>query len=437
MKKQGRLASLAYLIFWYDYGPCDSANRYSFIQQQNFTPFEEGVKQGYDKLPPDVQKRLDNNVSLAADRNIIRAFKEMRDDLTKDPSERKRGVEDFQEAYEELTLSDVCEDIHVGSEGEVEQAGNADSNQDRGMIEKEWRTVEDLQRGDDTENQGNEFSNIGASKQLHENDNGNSSQKGNDKRTPSDKLESLSGEMKRNRSSKQGADTKRKQDFELIFDSAVKGARSAVKASKKNEGTKTYIEELFLTKELLTEGISGSMDRNKSAASNRKAERGWSRPKSQGQSQTVVSNNYLDEGDFNDDNSESSDQASACLGDMSVLNASPPPSDGEQRGDMDVMKAELRSFRKCEEDYANLVNCWSRAIESKDCGVLLSVLRKVSEFVEFFPATFIEAYDVRKLLNKTQLLLVKTSDIEFCHCLRSTLRENYRNKRRALPKTFF
>ena len=98
-KKKKKLAKLAHLV--YHYGHDDVENLYSFVEQDEFIPYEEGKERGYDTLPEELAQKVKDGVVLREEEEIrVRGVQEMMEDLPKEPSERKRGRL-FRERHEE------------------------------------------------------------------------------------------------------------------------------------------------------------------------------------------------------------------------------------------------------------------------------------------------------------------------------------------------
>lgn len=100
-KRTKTLAQLDYLV--YHYGSDDPTDCYSFIAQELFKSYEDGVRDGDDILPERIQGKLDSNVPLTEEEEQrVRGLTEMKEDLEKKPKDRKRNV-GFKERYEETS----------------------------------------------------------------------------------------------------------------------------------------------------------------------------------------------------------------------------------------------------------------------------------------------------------------------------------------------
>ena len=100
------------LVYWYG-AYADPANAYSFVVSSKLVSYKDGVKKGHDTLPKAMQKKLDaddgKKTLPAALRQEVRALEEMKEDLEKEPHERRGRLPSFVERYDE---SEVDDDSH-------------------------------------------------------------------------------------------------------------------------------------------------------------------------------------------------------------------------------------------------------------------------------------------------------------------------------------
>ena len=94
-KRSKSLDKLAYLV--YHYGSDDPDDCYSFVQQEDFIPYEDGKENGCNKLPEGLESKPNKT---QREKIRVRGIQEMEQDLEKDPGERKRGVTGFLERHE-------------------------------------------------------------------------------------------------------------------------------------------------------------------------------------------------------------------------------------------------------------------------------------------------------------------------------------------------
>lgn len=96
-KKAKKLDNLAYLA--YHYGAQEDF--YSFIEQEDFIDFETGKEKGYDTLPASIAEKVEKGEELSEEeQQLVRGLEELKEDLDKECSERKRGAL-FQERHDE------------------------------------------------------------------------------------------------------------------------------------------------------------------------------------------------------------------------------------------------------------------------------------------------------------------------------------------------
>jgi hypothetical protein len=106
MKRTKKLAELEYLV--YHYGSDDPLDCYSFIPQNEFKSYEDGIAEGYDNLPSFIQTKVDSGEELTEEEQMrVRGLQEMKEDALKPAAERKRGNWQFKERHEEKSEAPV------------------------------------------------------------------------------------------------------------------------------------------------------------------------------------------------------------------------------------------------------------------------------------------------------------------------------------------
>jgi hypothetical protein len=99
-KRSKALHKLAYLV--YHYGADDPDDCYSFIEQEDFITYEDGVRLGYDQLSAELEQKVKDGVELTEEESLrVRGLNELKEDVVKDPSLRKRGNAGFKERHEQ------------------------------------------------------------------------------------------------------------------------------------------------------------------------------------------------------------------------------------------------------------------------------------------------------------------------------------------------
>jgi hypothetical protein len=100
-KRKKELKKLEYLV--YHYGIDDPMDCYSFVQQDEFVSYDDGIAEGYNKLPAAIQAKVDAGDELTEEEEQrVRGIKEMEEDALKEKGERKRGNYQFKERHELL-----------------------------------------------------------------------------------------------------------------------------------------------------------------------------------------------------------------------------------------------------------------------------------------------------------------------------------------------
>jgi hypothetical protein len=101
LKQHGRLAALEYIVYWY--GARSPANYYSFVTKSAFIAEASKEYQENIKKYETAQTKVDAcEKALATAQELARKYKEIQEDLSKAPEERKRGS--FQEVHQFLSM---------------------------------------------------------------------------------------------------------------------------------------------------------------------------------------------------------------------------------------------------------------------------------------------------------------------------------------------
>mmetsp|Transcript_26310 Transcript_26310/g.77795 ORF Transcript_26310/g.77795 Transcript_26310/m.77795 type:complete len:1008 (-) Transcript_26310:349-3372(-) len=102
---------LTRLVYWYGTPQTEMGAAYSFQPAKSVIPYDVGVERNMHKLPPKVQKKLDNKKSLSkTEQQHQRALEEIQSDLGKDPEDRLEWTMGWEEEYEQLAAMVPLED---------------------------------------------------------------------------------------------------------------------------------------------------------------------------------------------------------------------------------------------------------------------------------------------------------------------------------------
>jgi hypothetical protein len=132
---------MSYLVYWY--GQENMSNAYSFCAKAQIMTYEDGVKKKHDKLPPNVQKKVDAGRKLTkAEKELVKGYEEMEADLLRQPEERT-AFEGFHEDYENdvfirtlMTGEDSGEEL-ISSDEESLSSASSSSELDSGSDDDE------------------------------------------------------------------------------------------------------------------------------------------------------------------------------------------------------------------------------------------------------------------------------------------------------------
>jgi len=92
------------LVYWY--GVTKPHDYYSFVKPTAFVPYEQATTSMINFASPALQKQASGKPLSRHEAQRILAHEELAQDLTKDPSDRRRGVVDFKECYDLLDETD-------------------------------------------------------------------------------------------------------------------------------------------------------------------------------------------------------------------------------------------------------------------------------------------------------------------------------------------
>ena len=113
-----------HVVYWY--GAREESSFYGFVAHKDLVTYQEGIDRGYYKVYEAVRAKAAENKKLTkGEQDKLLAINEVNEDLRKKSDERKRGVADFPEAWELLSL----EDLESSSDEEsVDDGGNEEED---------------------------------------------------------------------------------------------------------------------------------------------------------------------------------------------------------------------------------------------------------------------------------------------------------------------
>jgi len=106
LKRTDRLQNMTYLAYWYGSKNLDSC--YTFLPRNQVVSWEEAEKKNLRDLPDKIQTKIRNGKTLTtAEKELVAAYHEMKEDVDKAPQDRRRGAIDFLETYDEMVEESV------------------------------------------------------------------------------------------------------------------------------------------------------------------------------------------------------------------------------------------------------------------------------------------------------------------------------------------
>jgi hypothetical protein len=89
------------LVLWYGVKFEDRGQAYSFLPESKIVPYEDGQRNGYCKIPPKIEQKIDKKQKLTkTEEQIRRGLIEIEADMGRDKSERAAWMMQFKEDYE-------------------------------------------------------------------------------------------------------------------------------------------------------------------------------------------------------------------------------------------------------------------------------------------------------------------------------------------------
>lgn len=122
------------LVLWYGVKFEDRGQAYSFLPETKIVPYEEGQRNGYCKIPPKIEQKIEKKLKLTkTEEQIRRGLIEIEADMARDKSERAAWMMQFKEDYEyaeEVAAKKVKKKSAKGA-GEKEAASLAETSTKR------------------------------------------------------------------------------------------------------------------------------------------------------------------------------------------------------------------------------------------------------------------------------------------------------------------
>jgi hypothetical protein len=119
---------LNHVVYWY--GAREECNFYGFVAHKDLLTYQDGMDRGYFKVYEAVKNKNDENKKLTkSEQDKLLAMEEVRDDLSKRPVDRNRGVTGFPEVWDMLVWEDI-DDLESSSSSSSEEEEMEDIDDD-------------------------------------------------------------------------------------------------------------------------------------------------------------------------------------------------------------------------------------------------------------------------------------------------------------------
>jgi hypothetical protein len=362
---------------------------YSFLGPKLVTLYENAVKKKTHQLPTAIVKKQNdpNKVLNDNDRNVVRGYAEMEEDLPLEPADRKRGVTEFQEDYELQLLYEENVDVE---EEEDDVKKEAQPKKKRKQM-KQQEAQSDEEDGDSA-NQPKKKQKKTKQAKTNEGKDADKSKSNSKPKTKPKKVDSKVKEVR---------------DDEFGFD------EDEDSTSQKLDPVEEYEQVLAADKLAVSDD---EMDDNYDPPSEVEEK----------------------EPDYEEKKLSKKGKAKGEKEDrkpVKVEKKKKEPRPAKVLSEEELKKRELKAFRQCEERFCPLLERWQKIlVASQDPDGLQKILHKLLPVVSDFSAIFIEAYDISKMLKETRnVLKAKNANLEKCSEVKEAFRESYSSKRPQLP----
>ena len=347
----------------------------------------------------------------AADKTQIKQYEEMEEDLKKAKEDRVRGVIDFTEGYEMLTLEDL-EDIAPPQDDaeSVHSVSSNDAKEKKRKVDKKASAAEQ----DDAK----------APKQKKKKQRASTTQKKSDKTISQGLTMDSIG------------DAEESEDEELADKSSAVATVSKGKRKIDRHRSKKVAS------------IGAGRGQKKKEIPESEEDMGPSTPEASSDDDSDYGAEARKQR-VQDDDPEETIEAVESMGDAEAPKKKKQKKksrgnqnlhkkkDAKEVSDKTKKDRERRAFRDCEKQYCTLLDQWKLLVDRKDHKGLEITLSDVSEHLRAFSATFIEQYGISILMKRTKKVLRDNgSDLSTYKNLLAAFRSSYEEKKKEIPSDY-
>ena len=435
------------LVYWYG-AYADPANAYSFVVSSKLVSYKDGVKKGHDTLPKAMQKKLDaddgKKTLPAALRQEVRALEEMKEDLVKEPQERRGRLDSFIKMYDESEIDDDNDD----SDDSDSELLDDDSIEDFASPPKAKRQKKIKAKSDGGDNEDK------------------TKAKEKSKAKSKKKSKPVEDENEPEPQPKSSVKSKKKKS-KPVQDEGEPEPQLKKKSKKKKKGTTAPA----IVDDMADIG-DNELDEEAKASEKSKGDEGLERPQLEVAAPPSVPHfEELDEDPIptDEDNHDEgygeseSDPDNDDDADFDAVTSSnkkfkKKKTDAKEAPKKKAVKAKTKidskvvakrkkapgikklkemeqaKFEELENKFLRLIQRWEQTIDTQDTPKLNMILTELLTKVEEFSAPFVEAYNIPKMVKKTKL--VEGHNIETRKQLWGKMKELYEKKKESVPEGF-
>jgi hypothetical protein len=438
LKAKNMLDQMIHLIYWY--GSKNDSDFYGFVSKANYIPYDEerakGSK-GIHVLPSKLQEKVDMNMKLVpSEEDIARTYQEMNEDLLKDPTDRKRGIMNFQEGYEMLSYDDLDEIDMDNSSSEDSSDDDDDDDSDNDDNKQKKKQEKPVVVGSNKSNVTNNSDPNQIKKKKSKSVTLNAisvlesvGETNDDPETVATKKSSTTKIPKKRGRPK--VDSSNSNNDEIGTSSKNKKVKKEnINVSTSQIESKKIVDE---SAAVLSDEI-GDDDEESSDGDESSAEI------------ELDNDNNDDDDDDKDDHDFVEHKVSQKKTKMKIEKKKVVPVKKVQKlkkkvdlpkTDKQLKKKELDELRKCEDLYTRLIRRWDNAIKTENIERLRRILNEANDVVEKFCYSFMIIYDLSNIVKDTKRVLkAANEDLTQFTSLKEKMKVSFEAKRLLIPKGY-
>lgn len=427
---------MSFLVYWY--GTKRETDCYGFVGQKFVVSYEQEKAKGNKSvhtIPSKIQIKIDEGSPLnPKEEDIARTYREVDEDLSVEPKDRKRGVLSFPEGYEMLSYKDFV-GLNMRGENDDDEHESELSDTDGGELTESPEPKADAPKAVPLAKKSKAAKNVKRGKAKNaiagvdeDEDDDTAVQVYRDGLVAYSNIEvPLLEGKKRGR--------KKSSDPKVQTISPVKKVKPNKKKLDNDEPTSGGKKSAKMVNAPETAAV------NSDGLGDAEDERTDDEKSVEYALHEVLSSH--DEADADDDfvvakklNAVELTRESKKEKPFKKSQKTKPKIDKPQNEKQRKSK-EVKEFKQCEANYLPLIRNWQSAIKADDIGLLQSLLVEADHVVENFCSSFILSYDLSSMCKDTKKALkAANADIATFTVVKEKIKTTFEQKKTFVPKSF-